>query len=400
MHTTVRHTALALLSALLLMASLAVTATPAHAAIDSGAEAEFVKLVNGERAKKGLGQLRVASDLVKVARRHSQDMAAQEPAAPQPGSRRRRRTTGSVWRRTSGEGLRYRRLHKAFMDSPGTPCEHPRWQGHRDRGRCRRAQRHHLGHRGLPSAHLLHCPRAGFPPPAERLGRPTARRGLGRQRDGDARLVHRRHRSTCRTDTTGAGRSSPSGTGSLVTSHSSATGTATAWTRSASSATASGTSSTTTRGAEPRSASSTGASSTATSRSPETGTATARTRPRSSATASGTSSTTSGVDARSSASCTGGSPAETSRSSAIGTATASTRPGSSATASGTWSTPSGRPSGCVVRLRPGLEGRPPRRGRLGRRWGPNIAIVRDDTWHFRMLSNAGGTADLSHIWAP
>jgi hypothetical protein len=118
MHTTVRHTALALLSALLLMASLAVTATPAHAAIDSGAEAEFVKLVNGERAKKGLGQLRVASDLVKVARRHSQDMAAQNRLHHNPDLG----DDVDNWKRLAenvGRGPSVSSLHKAFMDSPG-----------------------------------------------------------------------------------------------------------------------------------------------------------------------------------------------------------------------------------------------------------------------------------------
>src|SRR5438093_5277567 len=52
--------------------------TPAPAAIagDAQAESAFTSHVNQERAGRGIGTLRVAADLVDVARRHSAEMAA------------------------------------------------------------------------------------------------------------------------------------------------------------------------------------------------------------------------------------------------------------------------------------------------------------------------------------
>lgn len=110
--------ALLLLVAGTVLATIALPQTPAFAATDAGAESEFVQLINGERANRGLPQLRVASDLVGVARDHSKDMAASGHLHHNPNLGQ----DVSNWQRVSenvGVGWSVPSLHSAFMDSSG-----------------------------------------------------------------------------------------------------------------------------------------------------------------------------------------------------------------------------------------------------------------------------------------
>ena len=119
MYATIRHsrittTIVSLIAAVLLGA----LATPASAAIDSTAEAEFVKLVNNERTKRGLKALTVRSDLTKVARAHSIDMADQNYLHHNPDLG----TDVDNWLRLTenvGYGPSVTSLHDAFMNSDG-----------------------------------------------------------------------------------------------------------------------------------------------------------------------------------------------------------------------------------------------------------------------------------------
>lgn len=114
----------ALATALLLVGMLAVPpvggTAPAVAASTSEvtAEQEFLALVNIERAKRGLGALRVRTDIVTVARRHSARMAAESRLHHNPNFS----TEITGWQRVSenvGRGPSVSVLHAAFMDSDG-----------------------------------------------------------------------------------------------------------------------------------------------------------------------------------------------------------------------------------------------------------------------------------------
>ena len=90
----------------------------AQAAVDSSAEAQFVSLINQERAARGLAKLTVKSDLVQVARNHSADMAAKNDLYHNPnlGSD----VTG--WQKVGenvGRGPSVSSIHDAFMNSSG-----------------------------------------------------------------------------------------------------------------------------------------------------------------------------------------------------------------------------------------------------------------------------------------
>jgi hypothetical protein len=102
---------------LALLASLLPQVTsPAHA--DSGMEAEFVALINKERAATGAKAVKVAGDLTSVARTHSKRMADQDHLHHNPnlGSD----VTG--WRKVGenvGRGPSVGAIHNAFMNSSG-----------------------------------------------------------------------------------------------------------------------------------------------------------------------------------------------------------------------------------------------------------------------------------------
>lgn len=101
---------------LLLALVLGVSVVPAHAS--GGEEAEFVALLNQERAAQGLPELPVASDLVAVAREHSQWMADSDTLAhnSELGS------DVSGWQKVGenvGRGPSVGSIHDAFMASSG-----------------------------------------------------------------------------------------------------------------------------------------------------------------------------------------------------------------------------------------------------------------------------------------
>lgn len=114
--------------ALLLAALSTVFVPPAEAQVDSGAEAQFVQLINQERASRGLPALRVASDLVGVARSHSQEMAAAQDLYHNPELA----TDVRNWQKVGenvGRGPSVARIHAAFMASSGHAANilHPDW---------------------------------------------------------------------------------------------------------------------------------------------------------------------------------------------------------------------------------------------------------------------------------
>lgn len=90
---------------------------PADAAPDAELEQQLVQLVNRERSRRGLAPLRIAPELVRVARRHSAEMASQGRLHHNP------HLAGQVsdWRKLGenvGRGGRITTIHRAFMDSP------------------------------------------------------------------------------------------------------------------------------------------------------------------------------------------------------------------------------------------------------------------------------------------
>lgn len=88
------------------------------AAADAGLESGFVQRINAERASNGLPELRLAGDLVTVARRHSQRMADSNDLHHNPNLG----SEVSGWQLVGenvGKGPSVDSLHSAFMASPG-----------------------------------------------------------------------------------------------------------------------------------------------------------------------------------------------------------------------------------------------------------------------------------------
>lgn len=97
---------------------VAVTTGPAVAAIDSGAESEFAKLINYERQQRGLKALTVVGELRTVARDHSVVMANKNHLHHNPDLS----TDVTNWLRLAenvGVGPSVSSLHKALMESTG-----------------------------------------------------------------------------------------------------------------------------------------------------------------------------------------------------------------------------------------------------------------------------------------
>ncbi|MDX1512010.1 MAG: CAP domain-containing protein [Nitriliruptorales bacterium] len=105
------------LTSLIIAAMIAVFA-PTHALASSSVESDFVARINAERAERGLAKLSVASDLVAVAREHSQRMANQSNLHHNPN-------LGSDvkgWKKVGenvGKGPSVSAIHTAFMNSAG-----------------------------------------------------------------------------------------------------------------------------------------------------------------------------------------------------------------------------------------------------------------------------------------
>lgn len=98
---------------------LAGVVTSAHAATppDGQAESDFLSRTNADRAASGLAPLRLASDLVDLARRHSEDMAASDSIFHTPN------LGGTVqnWQKVGenvGRGSAVDVVENAFMASP------------------------------------------------------------------------------------------------------------------------------------------------------------------------------------------------------------------------------------------------------------------------------------------
>lgn len=101
-----------------LLVGLTLPTTPAHAAVDAGAESQFVAAVNQARASQGLPSLQVAGDLTSVARQHSARMADGDNLHHNPN-------LGSQvtnWQKVGenvGTGPSVSSIHSAFMNSAG-----------------------------------------------------------------------------------------------------------------------------------------------------------------------------------------------------------------------------------------------------------------------------------------
>ena len=111
----------------ILLASLFLTGSILAVAqgFDSAAEQEMVQLVNSERAKKGLGPLKVDERLTRIAREHSKKLAAGRSLSHQfpgePDGRHRVTSTGLRFS-ISGENVAYdadaESAHQSLMSSP------------------------------------------------------------------------------------------------------------------------------------------------------------------------------------------------------------------------------------------------------------------------------------------
>lgn len=114
--------ALTLLAATLTM--LLAGPAPAHAAIDPALEAQFVDLVNQERAAVGLHPLTVATDIVTVARAHSVVMADRldndiTPALHHNPDYSTQITGWQIVAENVGRGPSVTAIHTALMNSEG-----------------------------------------------------------------------------------------------------------------------------------------------------------------------------------------------------------------------------------------------------------------------------------------
>ena len=104
----------------MLATSLALLASPpaAHATADSAKEAEFVAMINVERAKHDLPALIVRDDLREVARSHSRRMASASRLHHNPNLSQEI-TNWQVVAENVGRGPTVGSLHRAFMASDG-----------------------------------------------------------------------------------------------------------------------------------------------------------------------------------------------------------------------------------------------------------------------------------------
>jgi hypothetical protein len=106
------------LAVMLALGSAVVSPTSAEAAIDARAEADFIALVNIERAQRGLHALAIRSDLTSVSRRHSVRMADKNHLHHNPNLS----TEVTNWQRLAenvGRGPSVTSLHSALMNSEG-----------------------------------------------------------------------------------------------------------------------------------------------------------------------------------------------------------------------------------------------------------------------------------------
>jgi hypothetical protein len=105
------------LVAALVAGFVALAAPPASALTD--VEACFSSSINRERAAVGRAALRIADDLVQIARRHSAEMAAEQRIWHNDDLPNEVRGDWRLLGENVGMGPSCESLHNAFMDSPG-----------------------------------------------------------------------------------------------------------------------------------------------------------------------------------------------------------------------------------------------------------------------------------------
>ena len=98
-------------------AFLVVQAQPA-AAVDEGAEREFVSLTNSTRSSRGVGTMRVDSELTGIARRWSAKMASENRLSHNPNLGAEVRQDWEKLGENVGTGDNPSQIHDAFMNSP------------------------------------------------------------------------------------------------------------------------------------------------------------------------------------------------------------------------------------------------------------------------------------------
>jgi hypothetical protein len=104
-------------ASLVAVTAIAITAFSASSASASTEESQFVSLTNSARANAGLGGYSVSGDLVALARRHSQEMAAKHTIYHNPNLA----NDVSGWQAVGenvGMGGSASSIHNAFMNSP------------------------------------------------------------------------------------------------------------------------------------------------------------------------------------------------------------------------------------------------------------------------------------------
>ena len=97
------------------IAFVAVAATPAQA---STQESRFNYLTNHERSSRGIRTLRIASDLVAIARRHSEQMAARGTIYHNNNLPNEVSGNWTMLGENVGKGGSVDSIHQAFMNSP------------------------------------------------------------------------------------------------------------------------------------------------------------------------------------------------------------------------------------------------------------------------------------------
>ena len=109
-----RRTASVALAVAIAIGGLLVTPTPALA---SSQESRFTYLTNHERSSRGLRTLQVASDLVAIARRHSEQMADRGDIYHNNNLQNEVSGNWTELGENVGKGPSVDSIHKAFMDS-------------------------------------------------------------------------------------------------------------------------------------------------------------------------------------------------------------------------------------------------------------------------------------------
>ncbi|HWW52599.1 MAG TPA: CAP domain-containing protein, partial [Acidimicrobiales bacterium] len=112
-----RRTVISGVGALCVVVLAAGVAQAAVSAPDTSSEAAFTQRIGAERSGQGLGPVRVAADLVDVARRHAEDMGNQHRLFDDQNVGNEVQNWQAVGE-NSGTGPSVASVDQAFMDSP------------------------------------------------------------------------------------------------------------------------------------------------------------------------------------------------------------------------------------------------------------------------------------------